>query len=255
MSSPPPTSAPRVFESRLGGRVAPQRGHQAAHSDWVSGDAVDSGYVGAADLVEVAAELALCDRRRIAEQTGPPASAGHVHDVGQAEGRCRRRGALGCEQPAEGYTATRLAALEEAHGPHTHPDDSTSARVAGGIVGWVGGARQDELALVPSVVASSPHGVPHIGRELPLVEQAGHRPLQNLPRRDLRGQPVLEDCVEGHLAAGMAPTGPCLAAGARPFDHHRWRGAQSPLHLAVCDSRHVSRRCEQFCHGVDFAQA
>ena len=49
----------------------------------------------------------------------------------------------------------------------------------------------------------------------------GTGPSQDLPRGYLRCQAVLEDFIERHLAARVVPAGPCLAAGARPFDHHR----------------------------------
>ena len=105
-------------------------------------------------------------------------------------------------------------ALEQTHRPHPHTNDPTGARVACGIVGRVGGTRQDELALLAPIVAGAPHRVPHVGSELPLVEQAGHRPSEEFPRGDLRGEAVLEDGVERHLATGMAPAGPRLTAAA-----------------------------------------
>lgn len=120
--------------------------------------------------------------------------------------------------------------------------------MAGRVVGRIRRTGQDELACSATVVASSPHGVPDVRRELPFIEQPRDRPRQRLARRDLRSETAGGRGIERDFATGKAATGPRLAARTRPFDYHRRRRGQCFSHLAVDDALTVSRRCQLIGH-------
>ena len=112
--------------------------------------------------------------------------------------------------------------------------------MARGIVGRDGGTRQDVAPRGAATVIDRPSDVPpHVGHELPLVDEAGPVALQ----KDGRVEAARGACrgirLQVDLASGNPPGGRRLATGAGPLDQHGPTRAEQRLELGVDDARAI----------------
>ena len=123
--------------------------------------------------------MPLSDLRRIPDQAGHPPRQTESTMSGKPRGDSGAEALSDASSPARETHPLDSPLSKRLIGRIRTPDDTARARVPGDVVGRVGRAGQDELALAPPVVASASHGIPNIRSELPLVEQSGNRPVQH----------------------------------------------------------------------------
>ena len=129
--------------------------------------------------------------------------------------------------------------LVEGHRSHSQATDPSGPRVAGLVVGRLGGAGEDELAGIAPFVDRAAHVVPDFRRELPLVDQPGDIAAEDQGGIQLRGIAGIFVDVEKHLAVGDLTSGFGLAACLWPLDKDRPSRFEPILEFPIRDSRCV----------------
>lgn len=112
--------------------------------------------------------------------------------------------------------------------------------MAGGVVGWDGRARQDELARATAASVDLAADVVPDGRhELPLVDQPGPGAVEEQRRREEPCRTCLVVDVETNCAHGRPQAGRGLAAAARSLDQDGADRRETSLELGVGHPRAV----------------
>ena len=190
------------------------------------------------------------DRRRVvpgggevrAHGGGPAAAAHRLHQIPHPGRGLHRSACALSEEATDGHVPRRQPRLEQRHRAHPYPRHAPCAGVARDVVGGRRGAGQNEPSRPTALVGDCPDLVPHLGRELPLVEQPRLWSRQQPGRVHLGREASARAGPEHHLAAGMPATRRCLAASPRTLQHNCGQRLEPGLHLGVHNPRRVPAR-------------
>ena len=169
----------------------------------------------------------------------PAPAADQFRQFRNRESGCLRTLHFSLQQRAEGYSAGRMTGFKEREGAHSEPCQTASAGVSGHVVRRNRRAGQDELSGSAPVVHGSPHMVPDVRLDLPLVNEAGDVAAQDRVGRGADHVPSVPVNVQPYLACSQVSGGGGLSAGLRSFDHHGAHGLEPFLEFLVDDSGEV----------------
>lgn len=180
---------------------------------------------------------------RPAQVVGPPTGYDQIGDPFDRQPAVASPDRLTVKERAKRDGLRRVTALGKGHGPHPEAQESASAGVSRGIVGWHGRAGQDEQPGALSIIDRPPYVIPNPRLQLPLVDEARALTVQHQRRIDRSGEPCLRIHVQPYLAACGLSSGLGLAAGLGPLDQDSADRLRGSLELRVHDSWSV-------CHAL-----
>ena len=148
----------------------------------------------------------------------------------------RSGGRLPVEEGAQGDLAARVPEFRQGHRAQPETADPPGARMAGLVVGWDGGAGQDELTRRAPLVNGAPDVIPEDRSELPFVNQSGCLSREN--KRWIHGDRLVRRPIhiQQHLARRRVPAGFGLSAGPCAFEQDGARGGQPVREFPVRDA-------------------
>jgi hypothetical protein len=111
--------------------------------------------------------------------------------------------------------------------------------MAGDLVPWRRGAREDELAILSPVVNGSADDVPDLWFALPLVDEPRNRAVEDQAGIDCRCSRSFNVDIEKDFASGKLSRGRGLAARFGALDHDCPHGIQGACDKLIGDPRVV----------------
>ena len=165
-------------DGRAGSRVSRQRLDEPANFLRIPADPVHPPDIHPPNFVQVVA----VSQQRIffgfsSEVPGPATDANQRGQVRKGLVLSQAGHRLSLENSLQGYLPGSAPEFEQRHRSEPKAAHPAGSRVPRDVVGWNGGAGEDEVAQAQAIIDGAPHVVPDVGLGLPLVDQSRSRSL------------------------------------------------------------------------------
>ncbi len=101
---------------------------------------------------------------------------------------------------------------------------------------------KQEYALLPPVLTRPPHGVPHLGPQMPLIQQARRFAIKYPCRVNRERHLFFVAAVKQNFAAGELRSYPRFATCPRPLNHYGTDSIQSCVDSRIRDTWQIPWR-------------